>query len=354
MRKNIITSLMIAASSLFMLSCSDDSSDLATKLSTIQVLSADTNLDAVESTGSVVVNCNPIKAYSNAEDWLTVSVEGNKVSFSAPQNPSIESRNAKLVIKKTETDSVALNVSQQGLVLVVLGDDLELNSDDAKVVTYNLKSSLAPEIAETPDWITPTIENNQLKLSIAENNSGMLRSGFVRIVSGELADTVKVLQYEYAKDIAGDYVLSMYDDDEEETVELNAQLKDGVLTVPDYNWTINVGYDYKTNSFSINSGQMIGKDNNNCLFLNFLDANGNGAYGDASGCITAPLKYSDKDGISAVFSGLAYNIYGTMGRFYMLYISAHTSQTPNKDNRVKNYGYYFASPILYKKNTAKE
>jgi len=345
---------MIAASSLLMLSCSDDNSDLATKLSTIHVLSADTNLDAVESTGSVVVDCNPIKAYSNADGWLNVSVDGNKVSFTAPQNPSVESRNAKLVIKKTETDSVALNISQQGLVLVVLGEDLELNSDEARVVTYPLKSSLTAKVAETPDWITPTIENNQLKLSVAENKTGMLRNGFVRIVSGELADTVNVLQYEYAKDIAGDYVLSMYDDDEEETVELDAQLKDGVLTIPSYNWTINVGYDYKANTFSIRSGQMIGRYNDNYLFLNFLDKDGAGAYGNTSGYITAPLRYSDKDGISATFSGIAYNIYGTKSEFYMFNVTAHTSQTPNRDNRVKNYGYYFASPILYKKNTAKK
>ena len=98
-----------------MASCSSDSDYQAVAESTINVLSAQTSLGPNASEGEVTVDCTPAKAYTDEPSWLSASIEGSTVKLAALANDSRQSRNAKLVIKKTEADSVVINVSQYGL-----------------------------------------------------------------------------------------------------------------------------------------------------------------------------------------------------------------------------------------------
>lgn len=100
-----------------MASCSSDSDYQAVAESTINVLSAQTSLGPNASEGEVTVDCTPAEAYTDEPSWLSASIEGSTVKLAALANDSRQSRNAKLVIKKTEADSVVINVSQYGLVL---------------------------------------------------------------------------------------------------------------------------------------------------------------------------------------------------------------------------------------------
>lgn len=211
MKMKKIFSMLLAASCLFGLaSCSDDDGNSATPLSTIKVVSAQTSLQARPDTGSVVVDCEPVKAYVSDADqsWLKVEVKGDSVKFYAKQNLTTESRNAMLTIKKSANDSVILNVDQLGMIFIVQNkvDIMQVN-DNANSYYFNVKTDYEGKVVSTPDWITAEFKNSRLNIDVKPNEEGHIRVGYVAYSCGNFKDSVKVTQYDFEKDILGDYEL---------------------------------------------------------------------------------------------------------------------------------------------------
>lgn len=358
MFKKTILSLGLAVACLSLASCGDDNQESPIAMSTINVLSAKTSLGALAEEGNVVLDCTPVAAYTNSADWLTVSTSGNTVNFSATQNNSIESRNAKLVIKKSANDSILVNVSQQGLVFVIKGEDLTLTSDDEYTTVYNMNSTVEPQVMACPEWVKATVSGNSLSLDVTKNETGNLRSGYVKVGYGEFTDSILVTQYEYAKDVEGNYTFSYYDDDEEEDVDLAATLKDGYLrmNVAGCTMAVPVTFDASNYSISIQSGQYLGAVGNNYAYMLFLDESGKTgeqsyvASYNLTGLVTASLKEA-QSAAGAAFKGYAYKLMGQETAFGSMMIAKYSvKDTPSSKNKVGQALAFMYSPKLYKKH----
>ncbi len=357
MLKKKILSLSLAMACLSLLSCSDDNVSSPLAMSTINIVSSKTSLGALAEEGNVVLDCVPSTVYTNSTDWLTVTTSGNTVNFSATQNSSIESRNAKLVIKKTDNDSILVNVSQKGLVFVIKGEDLKLTSDDAYTTVYDMNSTIEPHVISCPDWVKATVSGESLTIDVDKNESGSLRSGYVKVGYADFADSILVSQYEYAKDVNGNYTFSYYDDDEEEYVDLSATINGDKMnmTVAGYELSVPVSFNAETNSISIQSGQYLGQVGTNYAYMLFLDESGKTgeqsyvASYNLTGLVTASLTDAlTEEG--AEFKGSAYKLVGEATPFYAMMIAQYrVIDTPSSLNKTGKTLAYMYTPRLYKK-----
>lgn len=207
MNKIKIFSLMLIAAAFA--ACDDHEGDDYINSDGIKVVSRQISMDAVGGTGKVVVDKNVAKAYSN-EEWLTVTSNGQEVSLVAVSNPNRESRNANLVIKASETDSVIVSVSQYGLVFdASAAKDITI-SDAAYTTIIPIKTSGVIELVSAPDWVKTTVVDEGLQIEVAANTTGDLRAGDVVFgVSGNEA-SFNILQGEW-KDLNGNYYFGFTD-----------------------------------------------------------------------------------------------------------------------------------------------
>ena len=194
--------------SLILASCDDDDKVEETGM---KVLSAETSFDANGGEHEISVNKDIVKAYA-VDEWLAVDAKGNTVALTVGQNTSNESRHTTVVLKASETDSTIVNISQLGSVCVLDGANsgIAAFSDAATSFSYYMKHDLPVEVSSSDSWITVNATKDSLKVDLAENTSGHLRRGWVAYSCGNVKDTISVSQYEFAKDIAGEYYFYGY------------------------------------------------------------------------------------------------------------------------------------------------
>lgn len=368
--KKIYSLAILAAACLGMASCSDDKGE-ATQLSTIKVLSAETSFESLADTGKVVLDCNPVKAYvgKDDQDWLDVQIDQNTVNLYAKLNGSSESRNALLTIKKSENDSIQLNVDQKGLVFIVESkSDIVLYDDESHEYTYKVQSAVAGKILSAPSWVTANMTKEQIDVKISANNDGHMRQGYVKYNCGSIVDSIKVSQYDFDKDLKGNYLLLTEYDAEKNVYRGYLPVTMGESTMSlefDYNGQtikagFNTSFDRDNVAFSISSGQVIAsfqKRNQWTYFhgifatagnatLNRQDSNGNLIFGDESGLITAPMVYDDVRGTYGFFTGDAYNSGGYQGTFAKILIGAFTNSIPYQATLVDGSVWSIEGPLV--------
>ena len=250
----------ILMGSLILASCDDDDKVEETGL---KVLSAETSFDANGGEHEVTVSKDIMKAYSAAE-WLSVDTKGNTVALTAGQNTSNESRHTTLVLKASETDSTIVNVSQLGSVCVLDGANsgIAAFTDAATSFSYYMKHDLPVEVSSSDSWITVNATKDSLKVGLAENTSGHFRRGWVAYSCGNVKDTISVSQYEFAKDIAGEYYFYGYNYSTQKPVAYDATLEgtpdNCVLKFPKWGLSLPVVFDKNKLSLAINNVQYMG------------------------------------------------------------------------------------------------
>ena len=379
--KKIYSFIILATLCLGLASCSDDKGE-PTPLSTIKVLAAETSFESDPSTGEVVVDCNPIQAYVGKEDqaWLDVQIDQNTVKLSAKRNESSESRNALLTIKKSANDSVMINVAQKGLIFIVENKtDILQATDLAKEYNFDISSSIPGYIISVPDWMEANITSDKLNIKVKENNEGHVREGYVKFGCGNVKDSVKVTQFEFEKDLLGDYELWLGYDEETDKCERKLPVtvtstENGAVTLnlstvyenTKVNLQFPMSFDSDSLKFTINSGHSIGQYRNkknkwryfygifadtDGVYLQLQDANNNILLTDDSGTISAVMRHEDGKGTYGTFSGLAYNKSGNVAKFGSIYVGAFTSTPPKEGDLVDGkWAFYLKDMMLVKKD----
>jgi len=378
----ILGLFLLAALCLGMASCSDDKGE-ATPMSTINVLSAQTSFESSESTGKVVVDCNPIAAYVDADDqqWLDVQVDQNIVSLSAKRNSTTESRNALLVIKKNANDSVMLNVDQKGMIFIVENKtDILQHNDRIGEYSFNVSSEILPQLISTPDWIEASMTQEKLNIKVLENNEGHVRDGYVTYSCGNVKDSIKVTQFEFEKDLLGDYELWLdYDEKTDlckskmpvtitatETGAITMNFTSNSYNNTSINFQMPMTFDADSLAFVMNSGQLVAnyKDkrgkrtyfysvfvDSDGTYLPYEDEKGNLILSDTSGKITAFMQHEKGKGTYGRFSGLAFNNGGNVAEFATLLIGAFSSSAPYLNSLIDNeFAFYLKDMMLVKKD----
>ena len=334
-----------------MASCSSDSDYQAVAESTINVLSAQTSLGPNASEGEVTVDCTPAKAYTDEPSWLSASIEGSTVKLAALANDSRQSRNAKLVIKKTEADSVVINVSQYGLVLEMNKADMIFSNDAATEFVKAYSSNADVKVIYAPEWAKASVDtlSKELKVSLSENTTGHLRADYIKYQVAAVTDSFVVKQFDFDKDIAGEYVYSYYDFNEDDKLEqqvVYATLSRTELSIPEMGLVFPITVNEKTGSVETRSSQYLGKFGKYYIYDTFLDTDVLGYVGSESGLISATLKFSEEYGTYGFFGGTAYTINNKTGEFLAMLLQTFKAKSASEANYFNDFCLMVAPYIM--------
>ncbi len=359
--KNYILFLM--AGLCLLASCNDDKDHGYISDCTIRVTASQTALTPDGDGGYIKVDCNPVYAYSDNPSWLSVSITGENIKLSAQPNDSKESRNAKVIIKKDIKDSVVVNVSQYGVVYSMDRQKVTVPNNEAYSTTLTFRANALLTITSVPDGIDARVDNEGKVLSVdfSKNESGHMRGGYLKYKVAALEDSVYVAQYDFDSNIAGEYNLAFYAQDADGKVGMygvKAVLSRTSLSIPALVWEIPVTFDEGTCSLNMQSNQYVGRflntesQVNGYVYTLFLDEDGNGAYGDGSGRISASFRYGvvgskGEYGTIATFAGLAYQVTSTgqQGNFKYLAFTSYKAKNPSSSNVDVNVSA-MANPFL--------
>lgn len=334
-----------------MASCSSDSDYQAVAESTINVLSAQTSLGPDASEGEVTVDCTPAKAYTDEPSWLSASIEGSTVKLAALANDSRQSRNAKLVIKKTEADSVVINVSQYGLVLEMNKADMIYSNNQPVEFTKTYRSNTDMKVIYAPEWANASVDTNskELKVSLSGNTTGHLRADYIKYQVAAVTDSFIVKQFDFDKDIAGEYVFAYYDFNEDTKLELKtvrATLSRTELAIPEMGLVFPVSINEETGSVETRSSQCLGKFGKYYIYDTFLDTEGHAYMGSESGLLSATFKYSEEYGTYGFFGGTAYTVNNKTGEFLAMILQTFKAKSASEANYYNEFCWMVAPYIM--------
>lgn len=193
------------ACTLGFLSCSDDTDNPYDTPATITVVKSNVSFEARGGQGVIQFTSTSTPTVSSTKSWCVAEVAGDSVVVTVPQNNTISDRSAMVTIHNGN-DSVNVPVTQFGaFVQVGDGSGIGITTDEAFTQKYSIDSNVDIELDSTPDWVTATIENDSLCVTVEPNNTGYLRSGELNFKANDFAYSVKIVQADFEKDIAGSY-----------------------------------------------------------------------------------------------------------------------------------------------------
>ena len=175
--KKILCFILLLAGVTMVTSCGEDDATY-TPIAPLEILSNNVLFETAGGTGTITVNTSDALTATTAATWLSVSVSGNTVTVTAPENTSLNGRSG-LIELKAGGKTANITATQKGLAFGMT-EGLEYKVDDqANVLELNFSNSLAPTVKSLDEWIQPTLDGTKLTLAIAENNVRKARSGQV-------------------------------------------------------------------------------------------------------------------------------------------------------------------------------
>lgn len=246
----------MAASVMGFTSCSDDTDNPYGAPSTITVSRSNVTFEARGGQGSIVFVSSATPKVTTTKEWCVAQVAGDSVIVTVPQNNTISDRSAMVTIHNG-TDSVNVPVTQFGaFVQVGDGSGIGITTDEAFTSKYLIDSNVDIHLVSMPDWVTASIDGDSLTVNAEPNNTGNLRVGYINFEANDFTYSVKVVQADFDKDIAGTYRLyyKMAADGNYSRVRVTLSSKE--LTLQSFK--IPISYEATTGKLSIQSGQYVG------------------------------------------------------------------------------------------------
>lgn len=148
------------------------------------------------------INSNTDWSITSMPEWLTANSLSGKnnqtITLTAQNNTSASSRNGKVKIEKKGLSlSAVVDVLQEGLSLSVDYSSLQFGADaSTQNITINTIGGWLASSSE--GWITLSQTSgtgrSTISVTVEENNAEASRNGSVRIVAGELSQTITITQ----------------------------------------------------------------------------------------------------------------------------------------------------------------
>lgn len=227
----------------------------------LAILSRETSFGAAPSQGTIVVDTNePITVTSNDQTgWITTSVDGNKVNVNVALNESLDGRTAMLTIKGGSKQA-QVAVIQSGVIVALDGENNVKYNDNARTVTFNLKSNLPVEIWTDADWITPTYEDGVITATLTANATKHVRVGTISYTAGPVNEEITITQLDFTKDLAGSWYLFFVDGEDGKTKYANVELKKTgtKYTMEAFGLSIPLTYNTSTLDLRVAAGSYLG------------------------------------------------------------------------------------------------
>ncbi|MGP1591350.1 MAG: BACON domain-containing protein [Prevotella sp.] len=202
--------LLFVTGCLFMASCSDDSTDYVST-NTLKVLKAKTYFTAEADTSVIVTDATITEATTEA-NWLKTEIKGESVQLTTLSNDNLTSRSAQVQLKATNGATATISVTQEGSVFGIESNGDLIIEDASTTATFKFVTNKATTIKTSADWIQATRNPKSLTVSITENTTGKPRIGYVKINSGTLKDSIRIVQASI-DDLVGQYTLVYHAED---------------------------------------------------------------------------------------------------------------------------------------------
>lgn len=160
----------------------------------LQVVNSELVFSPVGGSSTFTVNLPGASVASNAS-WCQASVSGTDVAVTVGEWGGLQSRYAVLTLTR-EGESVDVSVIQYGVNLSGIDIDSEvILYGEGGEVTYPCESNANMKVSSEADWLTPTLEDGELKLKAAPNPDKATRIGTLVIKAGDVDTEVTVIQY---------------------------------------------------------------------------------------------------------------------------------------------------------------
>lgn len=208
--KKLISIISIFVCTFAVFSCSDDDmGNPYAKESQVTIDSMDVVFQAAPAEGTISVSIpNGIYKVETTAGWCTATYSGNTIYVTVEQNAEKSSRVCRVRIYASEDDFKEVTVQQMGLIFQVEGLSGDVNSDDnANRFAFKYRSNSETTIETVGDFFTAELTEDSLIVTLTENTTGRIRVGVINYVVGGQPGSIKVWQYDYDKDVLGDYTL---------------------------------------------------------------------------------------------------------------------------------------------------
>ena len=160
----------------------------------LQVVTSELVFTPVGGSDSFTVNLSGASVASN-KSWCQASVSGTTVDVTVGEWGGLESRYAVLTLTR-EGETVDVSVIQHGVNLGGIAIDSEITvHGEAGEYTYPCESNANVRVTSEDSWLTPSLSDGELKLTVAPNPDKATRIGTLVITVGDVVSEVSVIQY---------------------------------------------------------------------------------------------------------------------------------------------------------------
>lgn len=325
--------LMLCVFAVSLASCDDGESEYVQE-SHLRIVSRDVDFPAAASQGFVEVEApGAVTVTASGQGWCTASVSGTTIQVNVEENPGLDSRSSMLTIR-CGADTTCIAVTQSGIIFSLKGGTSILVGDGAADLSYDMACNVAFSCTASDSWIsvTPDLAAGKLNVRIEANNTGHIRTGGIDYKAGSVEGRIPVTQYDFAKDIAGDYRLLFIDPDDGKTYYLDARLTATALELPDIEMSIPVKVSGA--SVSISGGARMGTYQNYYIFTVLWDTEQGYLTWNPDVSVTAAFEYVEEEGVG--YTVAAFEDNGSWSGYFVdaICFEAFSSQTPSTASRV--------------------
>lgn len=299
--KRIFNLILCALCVISYTSCNDDEGIEYTQVSPIKIISRDVNFPASASQGSIVVDAPGAFTVSTSDQgWCTTTVSGSTIQVSVEENLGLESRNSMLTIR-CGTDTTSIAVIQAGVIFDLGAGSRIWVNDEAKTYSYDIKCNTELTLTPSEDWISVSVEEGKMNVTLTENKTGHVRKGNIAYKAGTNEDQILITQYDFEKDIAGAYMFLFTNPSTGELQYINATLsKTGnayALKLPDLEFTIPLTYNQATGDLILKAGQYMGDYGPYKIYTVLWDTNEGYLTWSTSASMSATFEYIVDEGV---------------------------------------------------------
>lgn len=337
--KRIFNLILCALCVISYTSCNNDEGIEYIQVSPIKIISRDVNFPAAASQGSIVVDApGEFTVSTSDQGWCTTTVSGSTIQVNVEENLGLESRNSMLTIR-CGTDTTSIAIIQSGVIFDLSTGSQILLGDEAKTYSYDIKCNTKLTLTSSEDWITVKVEEDQLHITLTENNTGHVRRGSIAYKAGTNEDQIIVTQYEFEKDIAGEYMLLFTNATTGALQYLDATLsKTGnAYSIELTGVGLSIPVTYSTSGeLIIKAGQYLGDNGPYKVHTVLWDTNEGYLTWNASVSISGSFEYVEEDGIGYTIALIEDNGSWQGYNIDALRLEAFTSTTLSSSTRVNS------------------
>lgn len=360
--KRILNLILLALGVIAYTSCDNDEGIEYIQKSSVKIVSRDVNFPASASQGSIVVEApSEFTVSTSDKGWCTTTISGSTIQVNVEQNLALEGRSSMLTIR-CGADTACVAVVQSGVIFELgSGSSIGMGNEEA-TYSYDVKCNTEFTLTPTEDWITANYdaEEGKLNISVKKNTTGHLRRGTIAYSAGQYEDVIKIMQYDFNENVAGDYMLFFTDSGDGERYYFNATFsKSGNtygLDIPDIGFTIPVTYDPNSGILVVKAGQYMGIYNKeDYIYTTLWDTNEGYLTWDTGVGMTALFQYlviPDDQGGQHPYTAALFEDEGSWGTYKAnaIRFEAFTSKTLSGTTR-KGSILNLIDPILQREET---